>query len=884
MDSTQRLTKARDRWIEWTHSPEYVQALSERLRVIDATENSSEAKQLAFGICAKDPIKFIELFGWVYDPRPEYYPNHIPLILFDYQKDTILWLVNKIKNGEDGLLEKSRDMGATWLFIWVFIWFWRFSDSFSGLLGSYKQDLVDNRCYSDDTEVLTKSGWKLFKNVDIENDFFATRNIITKEFEWQKATDKVEYDYDGEFYNLKSRTVDLMVSPNHRVLYSKYWGKYEYITKAKDLYGYKGISIPATSIWKGVDFEQFILYPKKSEMRDYGRGRLYNTKPSGGIKMSGDDFCAFMGMYIAEGCISCRNKKYDSKMTRIHIAQIEKSKGFKQYQELLMRIFGKEPTIDFRNGQRVGWIIRNKMLYEYLKQFGYSHEKFVPQFIKNASKRQLEIFLHYYMLGDGYWGDALPTMTTVSKKLADDLQEIIQKIGNSSSISIEKPRDSICLGRKIKKENVRDSYVLRIRTSKQQNIRIEKTQYNGKIYCVTVPNEILYVRRNGKPIWCGNTLDSHFGKIDYCLQQLPKWLLPARFNADKHRQSMKLVNPESGNLITGDTMNPDFARGSRKTAVFLDEGASWEYFREAWESSGDTTPCRLTASTPKGHNAFALLRDEGIDVKTLHWKLHPLKDQDWYDYEKSRRSDEEVAQELDISYNKSQEGRVYPEFDNCEWGTFLYDPFKSLYVSWDFGGTDSTAIIWFQPQDDGRIAVIDSYSNNGKFIDFYVPFITGVSPSQSIGYTKNDYKIIESHKNWHNAIHFGDPAGRFKNQVVDKTVLSVLAENGIHVNFLEDAKDFSSRRNSTKIFLRNMVIHTNDNNKQFAIAIENASYPKMRTGGGEEVKSVAPKHDWTSHFRSSLEYMAVNYLRRKQSRQVKDKFNKTQNGKRTTNY
>jgi hypothetical protein len=525
MDSKDRLDKAQSRWREWMNSEEYKQRLSERLRVLDATENSSEAKQLAFGICSRDPIKFIELFGWVFDPRPEYYPNHLPLILFDYQKDTILWLINKIKNGEDGLLEKSRDMGATWLFIWVFIWYWRFAESFSGLLGSYKQDLVDNR-----------------------------------------------------------------------------------------------------------------------------------------------------------------------------------------------------------------------------------------------------------------------------------------------------------------------------------------------------------------------TLDSHFGKIDYCIQQLPKWLLPSRFSLDKHRQSMKLVNPENGNLITGDTMNPDFARGSRKTAVFLDEGASWEYFTEAWASSGDTTPCRLTASTPKGHNAFALLRDSGIDVKTLHWKLHPLKDQEWYDYEKSRRSDEEVAQELDISYNKSQEGRVYPEFDNCEWGTFKYDPFKPLYESWDFGKTDDTAMLWFQQQDDGRIALIDSYSNRGKTIDFYIPFVTGVAPSQSIGYTKKDYAIIESHKNWHNAVHFGDPAVRFGNQVTDKTVLSVLQDNGIRINFLEDSKDFSSRRNSTKVFLRNMVLDTNENNKLFAIAIENASYPKMRTGGGEEIRSIAPKHDWTSHFRSSLEYMAVNYLNRRHSRQVKDKFSKQNNEKRTIAY
>jgi phosphoribosylamine--glycine ligase len=29
--------------------------------------------------------------------------------------------------------------------------------------------------------------------------------------------------------------------------------------------------------------------------------------------------------------------------------------------------------------------------------------------------------------------------------------------------------------------------------------------YSGKVYCATVKNHVMYVRRNGKPYWCGNT-------------------------------------------------------------------------------------------------------------------------------------------------------------------------------------------------------------------------------------------------------------------------------------------------------------------------------------------------------------------------------------------
>lgn len=826
----------------WLNSEVYKKTLTERLKITDACSRDKQSQALAFQLCKEDPVFFIENFGWTFDPRRE--PFHFPFILYDYQKDFVRWVVQKIKVGEDGLTEKSRDMGATWIFVWVLYWFWRFNDAFNGLLGSYKEKLVDDRCYSNDTEVLTKDGWKLFKDVNIKKDIFATRNRVSKEFEWQEASNKVEYDYNGEAYNLKSRSMDLLVSPNHRILYSKHWGNIEHIDKAKDLYGYGGVSIPATSKWTGKEIKEFELKPPKSEIKDYGRGRTYKTQPSGGIKMSGDDFCAFMGMYLAEGCAVSKHKKYNSAQSRISIAQSEYSKGFKEYQELLIRIFDKEPNQNKIDGKIVGWTIRNKMFYQYLAQFGYSYEKFIPTLIKNASKKQLEIFLYYYMLGDGCFTTSLPTMTTVSKKLADGLQEVIQKIGKSTSISIEEPRDNFIGNREIKKENCRKSYNLRIRTTKYQKVKIEKVSYNGKIYCVTVPNEILYVRRNGKPAWCGNTTDSLFGKLDYCLQNTPKWLIPRRFKPKEHRQKLKLVNPENFNLLSGDTMNPDFSRGARKNVVFMDEGAAWDYFREAWESAGDSTPCRLTVSTPQGRNAFAILRESGIDVMTLHWRLHPIKDETWYEYQKLRRTDEEVAQELDISYQRSQVGRVYPEWNDVEYGHFPYNEYNPLYVSWDFGRTDQTAIVWWQKEGKG-LYVVDSYANIGKTIDFYVPFITGVLPSEDHKYSKKDFEVIELHKNWRRAIHFGDPAGRFRNQVSDKSVLDVLNEYGIKVNFREEAKDFQTRRTETKLILRGLRVNNNERTKELGAAMENARYPEVRRGGGLEIRAVKPRHDWT---------------------------------------
>lgn len=510
---------------QWLNSPEYQDKLIQRLKINDACLKNKEAQLMTFQICKDDPIFFIENFGWTFDPRPQHEPHQLPFILFDYQKEIVGWLINHIREGKDGLLEKSRDMGVTWLAIWTFYWFWRFSETFSGLLGSYKEKLVDDR-----------------------------------------------------------------------------------------------------------------------------------------------------------------------------------------------------------------------------------------------------------------------------------------------------------------------------------------------------------------------TRDSLFGMLDYALDKTPKWLLPRRFKFKDHRQKLKLTNPENFNLISGDTMNPEFSRGSRKTVVFLDEGASWEYFREAWDSGGDSTPCRITVSTPRGRNAFALLRESGIDVMTVHWRKHPFKDEQWYRFQQERRTDEEIAQELDISYHRSQTGRVYPEWDEIEYGYYPYEEELPLYISWDFGFTDDTAIIWYQTSPNDKVRIVDCYSNHGKTIDFYVPFITGIIPSDDYKYAKRDFEVIESHKNWKKGIHFGDPAGKFTNQVTDKSVLDILKQYGIIVNFREEAKYFQTRKTETKMLLRNLVVNENPRTKELGAAIENSQYPAIRKGGMEDIKSIKPRHDWSSHYRSSLEYFAVcfNKIKARQS-QVYDKIPK-RTGKRLIAY
>lgn len=356
------------------------------------------------------------------------------------------------------------------------------------------------------------------------------------------------------------------------------------------------------------------------------------------------------------------------------------------------------------------------------------------------------------------------------------------------------------------------------------------------------------------------TIDSLFGKVDYAISNMPKWMMPNGYVSKKHRTKLKLANPDNGNVITGDTMNPNFGRGSRKTYVAFDELAFWDYAKDAWESAGDATNCRIANSTPNGYDYYAMLRESGIDIITLHWREHPLKDNQWYAYECKRRTEEEIAQELDISYSKSKVGRVYQEWNdvNTCLGKFEYDESLPLFVGMDFGKTDDTAIIWAQRSREG-LRIVDVYRNTGKNIDFYIPFLTGMIYGENkYEYKAEDMEIIASHRDWKRPTYFGDPAGRFQNGVTDDTIFTVLRQYGIIVNFRDAWKEFKIRKHEAKLLIMDRIqVNDSPRARYFNLCMIQASYPIVKVNGVGEVRSTAPKHDNTSHYRSAFEYMAI---------------------------
>lgn len=92
-----------------------------------------------------NPTDFITDWGVTFDPRNADIglPTTVPFILFQKQEEFINWLRDRWLARQDGLAEKSRDMGVSWLCVAFAVWMWTFHPGSVVGFGSRKEEYVD---------------------------------------------------------------------------------------------------------------------------------------------------------------------------------------------------------------------------------------------------------------------------------------------------------------------------------------------------------------------------------------------------------------------------------------------------------------------------------------------------------------------------------------------------------------------------------------------------------------------------------------------------------------------------------------------------------------------------------------------------------------------
>lgn len=279
-----------------------------------------------------------------------------------------------------------------------------------------------------------------------------------------------------------------------------------------------------------------------------------------------------------------------------------------------------------------------------------------------------------------------------------------------------------------------------------------------------------------------STIRSLHGRVRYMYnERLPSWLRNRSPLAFKKLS----ITTKRGGFVAGYAATTDIGRGGTFDLALMDEFAHVDWSRLVWASVSQACKSgKIINSTPKGRgNEFFRLVDKHNDRRMIymgyHWTQHPVfsmgiyTDADgfqrspWYDAECAKLGAEDmIAQELDMSFDRSISARVYPEFDRRRHlSPTIRNPHASLICGWDYGYAGKTCMILMQIEsyvDRTSIEVLAEHEGSGLHIDAYVPVV---------GQWEKLYGKID---------HVGDPAGIAKNVVAGKGPIQALAEHDIY--------------------------------------------------------------------------------------------------------
>jgi thymidylate synthase ThyX len=362
-------------------------------------------------------------------------------------------------------------------------------------------------CYDAETEVLTSEGWKAWPDVD-GTETFATVNPENDALEYQRASEHFVAPYDGPMYRVRSEQVDLLVTPNHRMWVKAHdtpanrRGEERYrVRLASEILG-KRVAYQKTATWHGQD-EGTVSIPgtKRTWSRADPGTRVVRHYVGSSFPLP--EFARFLGHWLAEGSLNG------------HQIVIAQNRGA-ELNAITDKIVAIElPTYQPATGHGA---VRTQSvaLRDSLAACGTrAHEKRIPAYVHDWGPSTLRAFLESYVDGGRSRrrnGNHCVIHTT-AREMADDLQILAIKAGWSANIRVD---DRVGLERRMANgqvvRNARPCYIVSLvktRTHPLVNNMGAKSDgwehYRGNVYCVKVPNGLLFVRRNGKPVVSGNT-------------------------------------------------------------------------------------------------------------------------------------------------------------------------------------------------------------------------------------------------------------------------------------------------------------------------------------------------------------------------------------------
>lgn len=351
---------------------------------------------------------------------------------------------------------------------------------------------ITAHCLDDETEILTKKGWKKREAIG-KNTKALTYNIEKDILEWQTVEKKYEYTHFKELFQLKTRGINIKVTPDHTILYKQSQSGHppnvtrhherKYLKKkANYVFGLKG----------------GIVFP---------RAGYANNK---GVNLS-DDWIKLIAWLITEGHFrkngamnlfqdwGDKRDEIDTLLKRLKIpfSRYERNnRGKTFYDPISKKIYKYNNNsttfyITVKNAKPIRKIISSKEF---------------PSILYKMNRKQFNIFWETMIDGDGSRNKNGKSGTYTSKNngLLDDLQALLVQNGYRSSITEKKRGGCFDLHYCKKPFGMVDN----------PSAYCKITPYDGIAWCVSVPNGTIVCRSNGKTIIVGNTHEKgHLKKV-----------------------------------------------------------------------------------------------------------------------------------------------------------------------------------------------------------------------------------------------------------------------------------------------------------------------------------------------------------------------------------
>ncbi|MBU2610443.1 MAG: hypothetical protein KJ606_05795 [Chloroflexi bacterium] len=357
-------------------------------------------------------------------------------------------------------------------------------------------------CYDDQTEILTEDGWIPFPQL-CEGIKVATLEE-EKFLRFREPLLIIKAPYEGQLYRIKTKTIDLMVTPNHNMYVRKQRSSAFQLIPANQIIG-KEVEYKIDAEWEGEERTSFYLPGMSIQWQGRNRTKEY---PAREVPM--DVWLEFLGYWLTEGSVYPR--RYSVDLTTADPRLAERFMG-------VIKAIGETPKL-YQYGQAIHVKFSSPVISAWLAPLGHADQKHIPREFLRLSRGLLRILFDALMAGDGdkvngrrFW--------TSSERLKDDFQELLLKIGYAGVCQARDRRGQSHTGPQ--SQTIRTNFLswcvgiwkerLTPRVSPRYCSKInprtqafeEMSEYQGMVYCVQVPSGITYVRRNGKGVWCGNS-------------------------------------------------------------------------------------------------------------------------------------------------------------------------------------------------------------------------------------------------------------------------------------------------------------------------------------------------------------------------------------------